>query len=158
MFFVLLCFVIAIFFSWLVWVEDRKIIKSIGIGSVLASLIFFAILMIRPATYQENAQYLSEIELMQLNSDEESPIYVVKTDKLKYSYKPIGNKNTEEKEIIEANNIYLDIVQSDNCEKPVLKKYSRKTKWEIFSIGGIQRIEYVFYIPTGTYQGRYHLE
>ena len=54
--------------------------------------------------------------------------------------------------------MYIDIVQSDNCEKPVLQEYERKAKWSLFSIGWVKRTEYVFYIPTGTYQGLYDLE
>jgi len=157
MFWVLVSIALCVFISWLFWVENEKIFIGIGIGFI-AGFIIFILGAMSTGNYQEEAKYISETELIHLNNDEENPIYVMKKDKRKYVYMSIGSKNNEEKEIRESDNTYLDIVQSYNCEKPVLKKYSRKTKWGLFSIGGLSRIEYVFYIPTGTYQGLYDLK
>jgi len=155
-------FIILIIGVWILLVgiaikREENVFLSLG-ASILFSVIIVLLGFIVTDNYEDNSQYICDTELIQLNTFEDNPIYVIKTDRWEYSYKPIGSKEDDKKILRETDGIYLDIVQLDNCKNPVLKQYSRKTKWGFFSIGGIQRKEYVFYIPTGTYQGLYDLE
>jgi len=155
MFFVLLSIAVFLFATWFFWVENKTLFIGVIIGLFFSIAILIPGTMMSSGNYQEEAQYVSSTELMQLNNKEESEIFVAKRDSRKYVYIPMESKNNKEIELKESDYNYIEIIQSIECKKPVLKKYVRKTKWGFFTIGGMTRTEYVFYIPKGAYQGLY---
>lgn len=154
---------VIIFCITCMFVNNEDLILSI-VCLMFASVIFGFVggLFGDPIGYEEPV-LVNEIELVSLNNTVSSEgggnmFYVSVSASNVYTYRyevkdkyNLGGKSYE----TDTKSDNVTEVESNECQKPVLKVYERKPikKWWIsFSIGAKPIEEYVFYVPEGTIQ------
>ena len=120
--------------------------KTYDIMFVVFGIVFAGISIATGPIYGYHEKVLEkEIELVQLSDN----IYVQQYVNNVYLYK-YNIENDSDKEQSYKSNIIRDNVietETENCVKPVLRKYVSKAKTGIFSFCWQEEVEYEFYVP-----------
>ena len=164
MFFILVSISVFIFiYNWTRkkdWDYNHRLTVLVIVGIIC--VVTIPVGLFAPIHGYDEKQCVKETELIELRSEEKGTWYVYKSKIADYSIKKYlyAFDNMEsyelegqayEEDYITSGGDEIKVYESDECDKPVLKKFVSKGKSGIFSFAiGTNNVEYVFFIPTGT--------